>query len=160
MGRRGGRRGSLVTTVLGTVALVGLIGCGPQAGTPSDRGQATTVPDHAPESTRLTVTVGTGGSAQRTYTLGCDPPGGDHPDPEAACAALAAARRPFAPVPKDLQCTQIYGGPQTATIAGTWRGEQVSASFDRTDGCEIARWDALAPVLGTTPRRLGRPGST
>lgn len=41
----------------------------------------------------------------------------------------------------------MYGGPQTATIDGLWRGQRVHASYSRTDGCEIARWEALAPVL-------------
>lgn len=96
----------------------------------------------------LTITVrdGTGG-APRVWTLTCDPPGGDHPDPAGACAAIEAARRPFAPVPADLACTQIYGGPETATITGTWRDEPVDAAYRRTDGCEIARWNALAPVF-------------
>lgn len=102
------------------------------------------------EDDTLVVTVddGTGGTP-RTWTLTCDPPGGDHPDPVAACAAIEAARRPFAPVPAGMLCTQIYGGPQTATIEGTWRGEPVRASYKRSDGCEIARWNALAAVLGS-----------
>lgn len=84
----------------------------------------------------------------RTWTLTCDPPGGDHPDPAAACRVLDAARAPFAPVPRGMQCLQVYGGPQTATIEGTWRGQPVRAAYRRTDGCEIARWDRLAAVLG------------
>jgi len=104
----------------------------------------------AREPSELRVTVRTrSGSTARTYTLRCDPTGGDHPDPEAACAALDRAARAFAPVPKEQLCTQTYGGPQTAAIEGTWRGTMVSATFDRTDGCEIARWDSLAAVFGT-----------
>jgi hypothetical protein len=103
----------------------------------------------APVADQLVITVDDGaGGAPRTWTLTCDPPGGDHPDPAAACAALAAARAPFAPVPPDMACTQIYGGPETARIEGTWRGEPVTADYRRTDGCEIARWRALAPVFG------------
>lgn len=98
----------------------------------------------------LTVTVvDDAGATPRTWTLTCDPPGGSHPDADAACRAIDAARTPFAPKPADMACTQIYGGPQTATIEGTWRGERVSASYKRTDGCEIARWNALAAVLGS-----------
>lgn len=97
----------------------------------------------------LTVTVvDDAGGTPRTSTLTCDPPGGDHPQPTAACAAIVAARNPFAPQPADTACTMIYGGPQTATIGGTWRGVRVQASYKRTDGCEIARWNALATVLG------------
>lgn len=108
-----------------------------------------TTPDPGPQ-TRLVITVRDGtGAAPVTWTLTCEPPGGDHPDPEGACRVLAAARAPFAPVPAGLRCLQIYGGPQTATIEGRWRGAPVRATYRRTDGCEIARWDGVAPVLGS-----------
>jgi len=100
----------------------------------------------APTSLIVTVTPQPGAAPVR-WTLTDDPPGGNHPDPAAACAALAAARRPFDPVPRDAVCTQQWGGPQTATIEGTWRGRPVRARYSRTDGCEISRWNALAPVL-------------
>jgi hypothetical protein len=41
----------------------------------------------------------------------------------------------------------VYGGPQVAEVRGTWDGVDVDARFQRTDGCEIARWDRLAPLL-------------
>ena len=44
-------------------------------------------------------------------------------------------------------CTQQYGGPATARVTGTWQGQHVDATFDRTNGCEIARWNTLRPVL-------------
>ena len=40
-----------------------------------------------------------------------------------------------------------FGGPETATIKGTIRGQEVDASFSRSDGCEIARWDKVKPLL-------------
>ena len=96
----------------------------------------------------LTITVVAHPQAQPvTWTLTCDPPGGDHPDAEAACAVLDTVPTPFAPVPAGTMCAQVYGGPETATITGTWRGERVDASYRRTDGCEIARWRRLGPVL-------------
>jgi hypothetical protein len=55
--------------------------------------------------------------------------------------------RPFAPVPAGTMCTEIYGGPQTATVTGRFRGEPVSAGFSRTDGCQVARWDAHLALL-------------
>ncbi|GAA2383390.1 hypothetical protein GCM10010420_01810 [Streptomyces glaucosporus] len=91
------------------------------------------------------------GQSRRTYTLECRPAGGSHPDPLAACGALDRASRgpgdPWAPVPGDSVCAQVYGGPATARVTGRWRGSPVEAVFDRTDGCEIARWDALVPAL-------------
>jgi len=100
--------------------------------------------------TRLTITVWDAPDAQpRRYTLTCDPPGGDHPDPQRACAALLSAEAPFAPVPADVRCMQMWSGPQRATIEGRWRGVPVAASYSRNDSCETARWDALAGVFGT-----------
>jgi hypothetical protein len=81
------------------------------------------------------------------WSLACDPAGGDHPDPEAACRLLDELENPFAPVPADQACTEIYGGPQTAHVTGTFRGEPVDAEFDRTNGCQISRWDAHLDLL-------------
>lgn len=115
-------------------------------------GATTADPAAAPTGTSLTVTLDeTGSGAVRTMTLTCDPAGGDHPDPAAACAAVAAAGpAAFEPPPDDLMCTQLFGGPQVAVVEGTVAGVPVSARFSRTDGCEIGRWDALAPLLGST----------
>jgi len=126
--------------------LLALGGCGEDSG---DVPEATD-PTSTPAQSELKITVISGPGAEPTsWTLTCDPPGGTHPDPAAACAAIEAAPHPFAPVPADMMCTQIYGGPETATITGTWHGEPVSASYKRNDGCEIARWNALAAVLAS-----------
>ena len=82
------------------------------------------------------------GSA-RVWRLRCSPAGGTLPRPAAACRQLAALDRPFAPVPKDMACTAIFGGPQVARVTGTFRGRRVWATFRRTDGCEIARWNRV-----------------
>lgn len=103
----------------------------------------------APEgATRLTVTVWPGGSAPpQRWQLTCEPSGGDHPDPAAACAALSSVADPFAPIPPDRACAQIYFGPQQARIAGTWRGRPVDAAYARADGCQNERWRALSAVF-------------
>jgi hypothetical protein len=62
---------------------------------------------------------------------------------------LAQIDDPFAPVPKDTACTQVYGGPQEADVTGTYRGRPVNAHFDRGNGCEIARWDKVAFLFPT-----------
>ncbi|MFI7686078.1 SSI family serine proteinase inhibitor [Streptomyces griseoaurantiacus] len=107
---------------------------------------------------RLTVTVRQAGRADGTYLLRCHPGGGSHPDPGGACAVLDRrttwGRDPFAPVPPDALCTMRYGGPATARVTGTWAGRPVDASYDRADGCEIARWDALVPLLPAQDARL------
>jgi hypothetical protein len=99
----------------------------------------------------LTVTVwpeGRGGRASETWTLRCDPSGGTHPAPEAACRALAANTDALAPVPRDAACTEVYGGPQVARVTGVYRGRGVRSTFERTNGCEIERWDRLASLFG------------
>ena len=98
---------------------------------------------------------GRGGRPTRTFTLRCDPPGGNLRDAAAACRRLAALRNPFAPLPKDVVCTQIYGGPQEALITGRHRGRQVGVLLSLRDGCEIDRWRRLAfltPGFGSGSR--------
>lgn len=103
-------------------------------------------------SDHLTVTVrGTGGRGDGRFELSCHPKGGSHPDVEGACGSLDRGARwgkdPFAPVSSDSVCTMMYGGPATAHVTGTWAGRPVDAEFDRSNGCQIARWDKLVPLL-------------
>jgi hypothetical protein len=108
-------------------------------------------------ATSLTVTYWTkpGAPTKTAWTLRCNPPGGTLARPRVACRKLAAGgTRLFAPVPKDAVCTEIYGGPQVARVAGTVAGKRVWASFSRTNGCHIARWNRLSPWL------LPRAGTT
>lgn len=101
--------------------------------------------------TSLTVRYwpnGRDAGARMSWTLRCDPARGTLPRPGRACTRLTAGgTKLFAPVPKNTVCTQIYGGPQAARVVGTLRGEEVSASFNRVDGCEIGRWNRLSPWL-------------
>jgi hypothetical protein len=87
-----------------------------------------------------------------TMTLTCDPVGGDHPQAEQACDALAAAGpEVMEPVAADQACTMLYGGPQTARVTGTLDGAEVDATFSRADGCEVDRWDALGTTFFDVP---------
>ena len=131
--------GSLVRGALLAAVLVA-VGCG--SGT--DGGDAAAPPTTQPRYD-LTITYWPKGKdgPSSTATLSCDPNGGTHPDANKACAALDAHPEALHPVPTDMACTQIYGGDQVATI----EGDGIRAMFNRSDGCQIARWDALAPVL-------------
>jgi len=98
-------------------------------------------------STSLNITVWPDGMAQpakKVYTLKCAPVGGTLPRSAAACTKLLRAERPFAPTPKGMACTMIYGGPQEALVTGRFRGKLVRAHFSRRDGCELARWNRVA----------------
>ncbi len=104
----------------------------------------------APEATTsLTVVVqprGEDGPSRET-TLTCDPPGGTHPDPAAACAALEAEPAALEPLGDDVACTQIYGGPERAAVDGVLAGRDVHAELNRANGCEIDRWERLQALL-------------
>jgi len=104
----------------------------------------------------LTVTVRDSGvrGGDGTYEVDCHPQRGTHPDLAGACAALDRntrwGRDTFAPVPEGSVCTMLYGGPATAHVTGTWAGRPVDARFDRSDGCDVARWDRFVPLLPRT----------
>ncbi len=118
-----------------------LVACG-TSGTPA----APATPSQP--GTELIIVVDDGGGAKTTWKLSCDPAGGDHPTAEDACRALAEHGATALPaVAKDQVCGQQYGGPETATITGTWQGKPVASSLSRKDSCEIARWEALRPVF-------------
>jgi hypothetical protein len=103
------------------------------------------MPFAAIAATALTIAFSPGnGGATRHHTLHCSPAGGTLPRAADACARLARLDAPFAPVPPDRMCTQIYGGPQVAHVKGTFRGHTVRATFNRRGGCEIARWNRVS----------------
>lgn len=85
---------------------------------------------------------------EKSYELTCKPTGGNHPSASAVCGALEGINADvFNPVPADQACTMIYGGPETARVKGTVNGEKVDAEFNRSNGCEIARWEAVKALF-------------
>jgi hypothetical protein len=81
-----------------------------------------------------------GGKPAKTTRVQC---------PGDGCAATKGLTSgDFAPTPANQACTQIYGGPETATVKGAIDGQPVDASFKRTDGCEINRWEKVQALLG------------
>jgi hypothetical protein len=94
--------------------------------------------------------------ADRTlWTLRCGPVAGTLPKRVAACQKLASMKTPFAAIRKDMQCTQIYGGPEQAVITGTHKGQRIWVLLAQRNGCEIARWRKLAFLVGGIPAGAG-----
>jgi Subtilisin inhibitor-like len=112
----------------------------------------------APPETSVEVTLwpkGRDGGREQSALLECSPPGGTHDRPEEACAALERDGAALTHVAGDAVCTQIYGGPLEARVFGSVGGREVDVLFNRTNGCEIDRWDRLAPVLEISAGRAG-----
>ena len=109
-------------------------------------------------STSLQITIWPNGQDQtprHRFTLTCAPAGGTLPQRATACRQLGKLTRPFAPVPKNVVCTEIYGGPAEALVAGRLRGYSVRARFSLKNGCEIGRWNRLRFILGSAPAHGG-----
>ena len=87
---------------------------------------------------------GRGAKAPEKWTLRCNPAGGTVPRAAAVCRQLYALTKPFAPRRKNLVCTDQYGGPQQAVIAGTNKGGRIWALIGLRNGCDISRAKRLA----------------
>jgi hypothetical protein len=134
----------LVATALATTALAMTAAGGAAAGgAASAMGVPRPTPIERLMESRLTVTYADAqDTAARTYTLDCDAAGMDP-----ACERLVEIGGPVRAVPAGQMCSMIYGGPQTAHISGRWRGRTVNEDYRRTNGCEVARWQRMIPVL-------------
>ncbi|WP_238580818.1 SSI family serine proteinase inhibitor [Streptomonospora alba] len=88
-------------------------------------------------------------SEPATWQLTCEPAGGDHPSPEAACSDLAEAggAEAFEEVPESSPCTFIYGGPQVARVEGHVGDTSIDTEITKADGCELQRYEDLGAVL-------------
>lgn len=95
-------------------------------------------------ATQLTVTVWPEGPSGPVRERRIECPGA------AVCGELSVQR--LAPVPRDMACTAIYGGPAVARVTGTIGGEPVDERFSLEDGCQIGRWERNRALLGPANR--------
>ena len=94
-------------------------------------------------ATKLTLVATNPYVGRATFTLECDPAGGDVPRPAAVCARLA--QRPQALLePKPFVCFGGLFSWWTLSITGRWAGEPVDV---RTDTCWTPQME-LIRVLG------------
>jgi hypothetical protein len=122
--------------------------------TPSGKPSVSAAPGAGNAELSITL-VETPESAPQAFTLVCTNgvPAAEssHPSAAEACTSLKNGPSLLSPAPMrtDQACTMQYGGPATAKVTGSVDGKEVSASFNRTDGCQIALWDAAKSVLGS-----------
>jgi Subtilisin inhibitor-like len=90
--------------------------------------------------------TGKPGAKPERWTLRCDPAGGTHPDPQAACNVLLRAKSPFAAVPGHVMCPMILAGTKTAVVKGTWFGKHIDSSFNRS-ACGMLRWRKIGQIF-------------
>jgi hypothetical protein len=114
-------------------------GCGDD----DDDGGGSGSPAPSP-ATELTVTVWPEGPSGPVRERRIECPGA------AVCGELSVQR--LAPVPRDMACTAIYGGPAVARVTGTIGGEPVDQRFSLEDGCQIGRWERNRALLGPANR--------
>jgi Subtilisin inhibitor-like len=100
---------------------------------------------------RLSITVWPEGRHEgkpvKKLALRCGPAGGSHPTPARACRRLFASLSALRPVPAGRVCTNRDGGPAQALVSGRVNGRRVWTTFNRKNGCQITRWDRLAPLF-------------
>lgn len=154
------RRAALV---VGLVAVAGLAACGSSesprdttAVTDTTAAPSTLPPDTA---TSLQIVVGIEGVPSiATATLNIDATGAvtgtgylERNDLAQAAAQLLdqseVVTRLIEGEPTGQACTEIYGGPDIATVSGTLRGDAVDTTFHRNNGCGIADWELFLPLL-------------
>jgi Subtilisin inhibitor-like len=138
-----------VRAILLIVLLVGLAACAESGGTGEASSPSPADTAATPPADDLVVEIDRGdGSAPERYTLNCaDIAGSDHPAAEAACEHLADMDDPFAPLPADMICAQVFDGPETARVTGRWHGEPVDLRLARNDSCRTTQWAGLGPLL-------------
>lgn len=140
----------LLVCLVGALAVVSASSCGDDAADQDEIHADLTVtvshPDHQTMEYRLVCRDGSADTVEGALVA---------VDPARACEALdgaAAASRLVDGPPPDRICTQVYGGPDVATITGNIGERSVSTVIDRTDGCGINDWDEVLGDVLPPPR--------
>jgi hypothetical protein len=135
------------------LALLALTGCGlfrstPEGPPPNNLTIEVVASPGAPLSA-ASIKCYFGGAVEGTGFLA------DRARARAACLFLrgpGVERRLIPPSPSPRACTQVYGGPQRATVRGIVGGDlAANTEFSRADGCGIADWQRFEPLLGPPP---------
>ncbi len=142
------RRATVAAAALAIAAA--LAGCG-DADEPAAQQTATT----ASGAIELTIVYDDGSGRKTTGALTCrgavqraEGALDGAASPAKLCAQARGNKELLTTTPdKGRQCTQIYGGPETAHVTGTIDGDKVDRRFTRTNGCELADYKRAAGLL-------------
>ena len=136
---RNGARYLLIAAICAATATA----CGSK---PEPSAGAGSAPAPAPKVS-LDITVSTTPNApSKHWTRQCEPAGGTHPNPAAACAVLLKAKNPFAPLPKGIMCPMIRVGTKTAIVKGTYFGKHIDTKLS-PGGCQLAQWEKIGQIF-------------
>ncbi|HUZ52457.1 MAG TPA: SSI family serine proteinase inhibitor [Streptosporangiaceae bacterium] len=135
-----GRAGRFLLAGVAT-AVLALAGCS-SAAAPGGQGGTGTP---AKVMLKFNLTGGPGGQAKH-WTLNCEPTGGTHPSPAAACAVLLKMKSPFAPRSKQIACPMILRSDRKILVTGTWLGVTVHRVVI-DGGCDLVLFSKLDKIL-------------
>jgi Subtilisin inhibitor-like len=139
-------RASARSILIAAVCAAAVTACGSTQATGGSAAGHTAAGAHAARVSLTIQVTGKAGTKPKHWTLRCDPAGGTHPDPQAACGVLMHAKSPFAAVPDHAMCPMIRVGTKTATVKGTWFGKHIDTSFTR-NGCGLLRWKKVGQIF-------------
>ncbi|WP_188187246.1 SSI family serine proteinase inhibitor [Nonomuraea sp. SYSU D8015] len=99
-----------------------------------------------PPKATLKIIIGVKDQPARGATLHCNPDGGNHPNPRAACDLLRKIDGDFNKihVPPNTKCGQQVK-PYVAVITGQWHGKKVQWDMGYRNGCAMKA--AAGPLL-------------
>jgi hypothetical protein len=91
----------------------------------------------------INLTVTGGG---QTWTLRCEPPSGNVPDPQAACESLLSQPALFSTSPRHVMCPQIMGDGPGYLVSGTFLGQNISKAI-MDGGCDLGKWSLMHNIF-------------
>lgn len=84
--------------------------------------------------------------AGQHWTLRCDPPSGNVPDPQAACERLLGQPALFSVSTRHVMCPQIQGDGPGYIVSGTFLGQRISKVI-MDGGCDLGKWTLLHNIF-------------
>jgi hypothetical protein len=98
----------------------------------------------APSQVNISITV-TGANA-RHWTLRCEPPSGNVPDPQTACERLLGQPALFNPSPHHVMCPQMMADAPGYLVSGTFLGQHIHRAI-MDGGCDLGKWSILHEIF-------------